>query len=129
MCLSVFGKHSTTIEIGEEHDPACLGNAKLHLLQWHGHGFEITDKYLCNFYKQECTIKSGPEDDPNAKKSRRGQASASSKIITHVAHGDAMNHKQIGEFCDHNRMIRPSDRGLRKIHRKRKDAVKIVSRE
>ena len=51
------------------------------------------------------------------------------KIITHVGHGAAINPKQIGEFCDNSRMIRPSDKGLHKMYRRRKDIVKIVSRE
>ena len=88
----------------------------------------MIEKHYCDFCKQEHIIKSGPNEDLNTKKSRGGQASMLSKIITHEAHSAAMNPKQISEFCDYSGMVHPSDRGLHKMHRKRKDLVKIVYR-
>ena len=51
------------------------GKNKSHLVQRCGYRFEINEKNRCNFCEQEHVIKSGPDEDPNAKKSRGGQAS------------------------------------------------------
>ncbi|KAL7531549.1 hypothetical protein ACHAWF_003816 [Thalassiosira exigua] len=126
LAFLAIGKNSECIRIAEDHARKCPGKCKLKLLQREKCGFELIETHGSGFCKAEYKIKSGPSEDPTTKKKRGGQTSELNKIISHSAHGAAMNPKQLGEFLDQAGCVRASDGGILHMYRRRKDQVKLV---